>query len=156
VTRSLPFALALALVAGCQDGPTAPPPDATAVDEEAPAAPRLAASAADVATVASAVDDALTRLLPTLPATLGPGLRGGLEAVSHALGARDAAALRAGTARARQELDAARTRGADDAATRLHLDLIGLALERAAALALPGDPGAVADEDASTDPVPST
>jgi hypothetical protein len=133
--------LGLAGTAGCQDAPTALlATDRVVKETPAPVPPALVASPADLDAVAAAVDDAVTRLVPSLDGAAGQALRSELDAVAAALAARDAAALAGATRQAADALMGARPSGAGGSPLLLHLDLIGLVLDRAAALVVTGDP----------------
>jgi hypothetical protein len=135
--------LGIALVAGCQDAPTAPPAAESVADETPTVPPSVRfASAADVDAVAAAVDDAVTRVLPSLDGAAGPTLRSDLDAIAGALEARDATKLAIAARQAAAALVSARHGGTGDAHLLLHLDLIGLVLDRAAALVVAVDPPA--------------
>jgi hypothetical protein len=159
--RRIPLVAALALVTGCQDAPTAPPPVAmaeSAAEAESDGPLMLAASPEDIALAATAVDDALGRVLPHLGAgDATAAIRLALEAVSIALATGDSPRLLAATARARQAMADARGAGTGDPFLPLHLDLVSLAVDRAAALVVGQErPNVQRDQGSIPDPVSST
>ena len=132
--RSLPLLLALGLTACTGDLPTGATPVAESTTPQI-SVPKvgLSVSQADAEILSAAVDDALTRVLPALPA--GDGvvpLRTALEEVDAALSAGDARLLAVAADRARAAIRALEEGvGPEAAAVLADLAAVALALGQA-------------------------